>query len=76
LKAIQPILNSGSASKMRAQNIENNPMQGRRGPPASGKTIDTSGKSGAYFQYSEIRMRRRPALRGERKWRPKILTHH
>jgi hypothetical protein len=38
----------------RSQNIENNPMQSSRRPPTFDKAIDTSGKSGALFHYSEI----------------------
>ena len=36
------------------KNIENNPMQSSRRRRRSTKHLDVSGKSGAYFEYSEI----------------------
>jgi len=38
----------------RSQNIENNPMQSSRRPPAPEEQLDTSGKSGAFLHHSAI----------------------
>ena len=44
----------GPPQEERCQNIENNPMQRSRWRPAFEQALDTSGNSGALFQYSEI----------------------
>ena len=44
----------GGRPGARSQNIENNPMQSSRRPPAQTKQFDTSGKSVTFFHYSEI----------------------
>jgi len=36
------------------KNIENNPMQSSRRPPAPEEQLDTSGKSGAFLHHSAI----------------------
>ncbi len=43
-----------SADNHLSKNVENNPMQSSRRPPASEGRLDTSGKSAVLFQYSEI----------------------